>query len=68
METLKDKAAIVGVGHTEYSRDSGRSEMSLAVEAIRNAIAAGAGVREVARITNMAHTSILSILRKGKTE
>jgi hypothetical protein len=34
---------------------------------IRNAIAAGAGVREVARITNMAHTSILSILRKGKT-
>ncbi len=39
METLKDQAAIVGVGHTEYSRDSGRSEMSLAVEAIRNAIA-----------------------------
>src|SRR2546426_11275795 len=39
MDTLKDKAAIVGIGHTEYSRDSGRSEMSLAVEAIRNAIA-----------------------------
>jgi acetyl-CoA acetyltransferase len=39
METLKDKAAIVGVGHTEYSRDSGRSEMSLAAEAIRNAVA-----------------------------
>ncbi len=38
METMKDKAAIVGVGHTEYSKDSGRSEMSLAVEAIRNAI------------------------------
>jgi acetyl-CoA acetyltransferase len=38
METLKDKAAIVGIGHTEYSKDSGRSEMSLAVEAIRNAI------------------------------
>ena len=37
--TLKDKTAIVGVGHTEYSRDSGRSEMNLAVEAIRNAIA-----------------------------
>lgn len=36
--TLKDKTAIVGIGHTEYSRDSGRSEMSLAVEAIRNAI------------------------------
>ena len=39
METLKDKTAIVGIGHTEYSKDSGRSEMSLAVEAIRNAIA-----------------------------
>ena len=39
METLKDKTAIVGIGHTEYSRDSGRSEMSLAVEAIRNAVA-----------------------------
>jgi acetyl-CoA acetyltransferase len=44
MENLKDKAAIVGVGHTEYSRDSGRSEMSLAVEAIRNAVA-DAGLR-----------------------
>ena len=29
IETLKDKTAIVGVGHTEYSKDSGRSEMSL---------------------------------------
>ena len=38
-ESLKDKTAIVGIGHTEYSKDSGRSEMSLAVEAIRNAIA-----------------------------
>ena len=38
METLKDRAAIVGVGNTEYSKDSGRSEMSLAVEAIRDAI------------------------------
>ena len=39
MDTLKDKTAIVGIGHTDYSRDSGRSEMSLAVEAIRNAVA-----------------------------
>src|SRR4029450_1815989 len=38
IETLKDKTAIVGVGHTEYSKDSGRSEMSLAVEAILNAV------------------------------
>src|SRR5499433_17629 len=39
IETLKDKTAIVGVGHTEYSKDSGRSEMSLAVEAILKAVA-----------------------------
>jgi acetyl-CoA acetyltransferase len=39
LETLKDRAVIVGIGHTEYSKDSGRSEMSLAVEAIRNAVA-----------------------------
>src|SRR5262249_49173596 len=39
METLKDKAAIVGVGHTEYSRDSGRRERSLAWEAISKAVA-----------------------------
>ena len=38
IETLKDKTAIVGVGHTEYSKDSGRSEMSLAVEAILKAV------------------------------
>lgn len=38
IETLKDKTAIVGVGHTEYSKDSGRSEMSLAAEAILKAI------------------------------
>ena len=44
METLKNKAAIVGVGHTEYSKDSGRSEMSLAVESISKA-AADAGIK-----------------------
>jgi acetyl-CoA acetyltransferase len=38
IETLKDKTAIVGVGHTEYSKDSGRSEMRLAVEAILKAV------------------------------
>lgn len=35
---LRDKTAIVGIGQTEYSRNSGRSEQSLAVEAILNAI------------------------------
>ena len=31
---LRDKAAIAGIGATEFSKDSGRSEMSLAVEAV----------------------------------
>ena len=36
--TIKDRCAIVGIGETEYSRDSGRSELSLAVEASTKAI------------------------------
>lgn len=39
MSQLRDKTAIVGIGHTEYSRDSGRSELTLACEAIGAAIA-----------------------------
>ena len=38
LSTLKDQTSIVGIGHTEYSKDSGRSELSLACEAIRAAI------------------------------
>jgi acetyl-CoA acetyltransferase len=33
-KTLKDEACIVGVGETEYSKNSGRSEMRLALEVI----------------------------------
>lgn len=36
-ETLKDKACIVGIGETEYSKSSGRSEMHLALEVIKAA-------------------------------
>lgn len=36
---LGDKAAIVGIGATEFSKESGRSEMSLACEAVAAAIA-----------------------------
>jgi len=36
---LRDKAAIVGIGATEFSKNSGRSELQLAVEAISAAIA-----------------------------
>ena len=37
VDTLKDKACIVGIGETEYSKNSGRSEMRLALEAITTA-------------------------------
>ena len=36
--TLGGKAAIAGIGQTEFSKDSGRSELRLAVEAIRAAL------------------------------
>jgi acetyl-CoA acetyltransferase len=35
---LKDKAAIVGVGQTEFSKRSGRTELKLAIEAIGAAL------------------------------
>ena len=38
MRTLKDQAAIVGVGATEFSKNSGRSELQLAAECVRNAL------------------------------
>jgi len=39
MDSIRDQACIVGIGHTEYSKDSGRSELKLACEAIAAAIA-----------------------------
>ncbi len=39
MSSLRDQAAIVGIGATEFSKDSGRSELRLAVEAISAAVA-----------------------------
>jgi acetyl-CoA acetyltransferase len=41
---LSGRAAIAGVGATEFSKDSGRSELRLAAEAVRTAIA-DAGLR-----------------------
>ena len=35
---LARKTAIVGIGATEFSKDSGRSELSLAVEAVKAAL------------------------------
>ena len=39
MSGLSGKAAIVGIGATEFSKDSGRSELQLSVEASRHALA-----------------------------
>jgi acetyl-CoA acetyltransferase len=36
---LSGKAAIVGIGATEFSKESGRSELQLSVEAVRAALA-----------------------------
>ncbi|GAB3576826.1 lipid-transfer protein [Amycolatopsis endophytica] len=36
--TLSGKAAIAGIGATEFSKDSGRSELRLAAEAVRAAL------------------------------
>jgi len=35
---LSGKAAIVGIGATDFSKDSGRSELRLAAEAVGNAL------------------------------
>ena len=35
---VKDKAVIVGIGNTRFSKDSGVSELSLAVQAVKAAI------------------------------
>lgn len=48
MSRLKDRAAIVGIGATEFSKNSGRSEMRMAVEAVQAALAdAGLSPEEV---------------------
>lgn len=41
--TLSGKAAIAGIGATDFSKDSGRSELRLAAEAV-NAALANAGL------------------------
>jgi acetyl-CoA acetyltransferase len=38
-QPLRDAAAVVGIGATEFSKDSGRSELRLALEAITAALA-----------------------------
>jgi len=38
MTGLRDRAAIAGIGETEYSKESGRTELALACEAIKKAV------------------------------
>lgn len=38
MSTLLDRTAIAGIGSTEFSKDSGRSELQLALEACKSAL------------------------------
>ncbi|WP_299572391.1 lipid-transfer protein [uncultured Williamsia sp.] len=37
-DTIARKAAVVGIGQTEYSKESGRSELQLACEAVKSAL------------------------------
>lgn len=60
--TLKDEAAIVGIGATEFSKKSGRSELQLAVEAVRAAIAdAGLSPADIDGMVTFAQDSNLEI-------
>ena len=36
--SIKDECAIVGIGQTEFSKKSGRSELQLALECVKAAI------------------------------
>ena len=36
--TLKDEAVIAGIGQTEFSKNSGRSELQLSAEAVKAAL------------------------------
>jgi acetyl-CoA acetyltransferase len=54
--THRDRCAIVGIGATEFSKDSGRSELTLATEAARAALAdAGLAVADVDGVVSCDH-------------
>ncbi len=40
---IKDKTAVVGIGQTDFSKNSGRSTLQLTCEAIKNAVAEHSG-------------------------
>ena len=46
--TLKDQAVIVGIGQTDFTKNSGRSELQLAVECVKAAVDdAGLSVNDI---------------------
>lgn len=58
-DVTEPKAAIVGIGQTDYSRQSGRSEWELAVEAIDRALAdAGIDAGEVDGLVHSTYDSV----------
>src|SRR5215471_6869661 len=69
MKSLSDKYCIVGVGETEYSRNSGRTTRALAVEAVRKAILdAGLTARDVDVVGGGSSTEALIWLAMGAIE
>ncbi|HEY9576061.1 MAG TPA: hypothetical protein VIR64_00160 [Pseudobacillus sp.] len=53
MENIRDKTAIVGIGATEFSRNCGRSELQMALEAILDAVEdAGLKVEDIDGMIN----------------
>ena len=62
MGNIKDKCAIVGVGETEFSKDSGRSETMLACEAITKAVEdAGLSLKDIDVLLEIIHTDELCL-------
>ena len=52
MESLRDRAVIVGIGQTDFSKNSGRSELALAAECVKAAIQdAGLSPRDIDGMT-----------------
>jgi acetyl-CoA acetyltransferase len=59
MRSTKDRAAIVGIGQTAFSRDSGRTEWQLALEAILAALAdAGIEARDVDGLVRYSYDNV----------
>ena len=54
--SLGDRAAIAGIGQTEFSKESGRTELQLACEAVQAALDdAGLAPRDVDGLVTFTH-------------